>query len=96
MLKSFKFFLGVITIFLVGACDPSATKDEKALTAVGKPVEGSLDPFQGDPFFQMQVVFNGGSRSLREPYLAVAVDGTILALQNRPGLLRRSEDGFME
>jgi sialidase-1 len=41
----------------------------------------------------MQAVFNGDSRSLREPYLAVAVDGTILALQNRPGLLRRSEDG---
>ncbi|MEZ6077808.1 MAG: sialidase family protein [Pirellulaceae bacterium] len=46
----------------------------------------------GQPFFDMQVVFEGGN-DVREPYLAIAVDGTLLAVRNYKKQLRRSEDG---
>ncbi len=61
-------------------------------TALGHPAEGRLDIHLGEPQFEQQIVFDGGTR-VREPYLAVAWDGTVLALRNRPGLLRRSTDG---
>lgn len=60
-------------------------------TALGNPVEGPLDVHLGEPLFDQQIVFDGGTQ-VREPYLAVALDGTVLALRNRPGLLRRSTD----
>ena len=65
---------------------------QELLTAAGKPAEGPLDVFLGEPFFDMQVVFDEGDH-VREPYLAVAVDGTLLAVRNNKKQLRRSEDG---
>jgi len=65
---------------------------QELLTAAGKPVEGSLDVFLGESRFDMRVVFEEGDH-VREPYLAIAVDGTLLAIRNNKGHLRRSEDG---
>lgn len=65
---------------------------QEMLTAAGKPAEGQLDDFLGDPFFDMQVVFDQGNH-VREPYLAISLDGTLLAIRNNLGHLRRSEDG---
>lgn len=66
--------------------------EQGLLTAAGKPVEGPLDVFLGEPFFDTQFVFDDGDH-VREPYLAIAVDGTLLAVRNNKGQLRRSEDG---
>ena len=62
------------------------------ITAAGHPAEGPLDAFLGEPFLDHQLVFEGGD-GVREPYLAIAVDGTLLAVRNYVGHLRRSEDG---
>ena len=52
--------------------------------------EGGLAPFLGEPKFEIQQVFNGG----RFPNVAVATDGTVLAVFGKDGVgLRRSEDG---
>ena len=73
----------------VSAGEPAG---QELLTAAGKPAEGPLDVFLGEPLFDMQVVFDGGN-DVREPYLAIAVDGTLLAVRNYQKQLRRSEDG---
>lgn len=74
------------------AASPAASPGQELLTAAGKPAEGTLDAFLGEPLFDMQVVFDEGDH-VREPYLAIAVDGTLLAVRNNKGRLRRSEDG---
>jgi sialidase-1 len=66
--------------------------EQELRTVAGKPVEGTLAVFLGEPFFDMQVVFDEGNH-VREPYLAIAVDGTLLAVRNNKKQLRRSEDG---
>jgi len=70
---------------------PASAVDEGIVQATGKPAEGPLEAFLAQPLFDLQVVFEGDK--VREPYLAVATDGTILVIQNRIGHLRRSEDG---
>lgn len=98
--KSIVFLTVLALFFITSSCDPSARKKEVLLTAVGKPAEGPLDPFRGEPFLHKEIVFNGGG-GVREPYLGVAVDGSILIMRNRAtpeiltgaGHLRRSEDG---
>lgn len=55
-------------------------------------VEAPLDPFMTAPFMDTKVVFEGDD-GVREPYLAIALDGTLLALRNKAHHLRRSEDG---
>jgi sialidase-1 len=91
-----KQFWKPISCFLVAAflaSDSVAESSEQdLLTAAGKPAEGPLDVFLGEPFFDMQVVFDEGDH-VREPYLAIAVDGTLLAVRNNKKHLRRSEDG---
>jgi sialidase-1 len=69
-----------------------AASEQELLTAAGKPAEGPLTAFLGEPLFQKQIIFDGDNR-VREPYMAVAVDGTVLAMRNYEKLLRRSEDG---
>ncbi len=54
--------------------------------------DGPLAPFLGKPFLEIQEVFRGDGQ-VREPYLAVTTDGTVLIVRNYVGLLRRSEDG---
>ncbi len=54
--------------------------------------DGPLDAFLGKPFCEIRPVFEG-SPPVREPYLAVATDGTVLVLRNYVGHLRRSTDG---
>ncbi len=54
--------------------------------------EGALDAFLGEPHFEREVVFEEGDH-VREPYLAVAVDGSVLIVRNQEQHLRRSEDG---
>jgi sialidase-1 len=71
---------------------PVESSGQELLTAAGKPAEGPLSVFLGKPFFDMQVVFDDGDH-VREPYLAIAVDGTLLAVRNNKKHLRRSEDG---
>ena len=68
------------------------SSEQELLTAARKPAEGPVDVFLGEPFFDMQVVFDEGNH-VREPYLAIAVDGTLLAVRNNNKHLRRSEDG---
>ena len=58
------------------------------LTAAGKPAEGKIEPFLGEPKLDMQQVHKGG----RFPNVVVAVDGTVLAVWNGVKV-RRSEDG---
>ncbi|MCX8239316.1 MAG: sialidase family protein, partial [Akkermansiaceae bacterium] len=52
--------------------------------------EGRLEPFLGKPKMESQQVFEGS----RFPNVAVATDGTILAVFAQNGVsVRRSEDG---
>ncbi|MGI9240846.1 MAG: sialidase family protein [Verrucomicrobiales bacterium] len=62
-----------------------------AITSAESKYEGELAPFlSGGPKFEIQQVFEGG----RFPNLAVATDGTVLAVFGKDGVrLRRSEDG---
>jgi sialidase-1 len=88
---------GVVLLFACALlCLPlsaaAQTESEAALTAAGHPAEGTLGSFMGESFFDMQIVFEGGD-SVREPYLGIALDGTLLALRNKEQHLRRSEDG---
>jgi sialidase-1 len=58
--------------------------------SAGDRLEGSLDPFLGEPEFEIQQVFEGG----RFPNVTVATDGSVLAVFGKDGVrLRRSEDG---
>ena len=87
--KSIVCILVAASLISVSADEPSG---QERLTAAGKPAEGPLDVFLGKPFFDTQVVFDGGN-DVREPYLAIALDGTLLAVRNYKQQLRRSEDG---
>ncbi|MDA7675894.1 glycoside hydrolase, partial [Akkermansiaceae bacterium] len=65
----------------VALCTPAIASDK---------FEGALKSFLGDPEFEIQQVFRGG----RFPNLAVATDGTVLAVFGKDGVsLKRSEDG---
>ena len=65
----------------VALCAPAIASDK---------FEGALKSFLGDPEFEIQQVFKGG----RFPNLAVATDGTVLAVFGKDGVsLKRSEDG---
>jgi sialidase-1 len=75
---------------ILHAAFPVDLSGQEPRTAAGKPAEGPLLPFLGEAIFDRQVVFTGSK--VREPYLAIAVDGTLLALRNNKGHLRRSED----
>jgi len=68
------------------------SSEQELLTAARKPTEGLVDVFLGKPFFDRQVVFEEGNH-VREPYLAIAVDGTLLAVRNNTKQLRLSVDG---
>ena len=85
-----------ISCFLVAAFLSSGSaaesSEQELLTAAGKPAEGPLEVFLGEPLLDMKVVFDEGDH-VREPYLAIAVDGTLLAVRNNQKHLRRSEDG---
>ena len=83
-------FLFATAILL--AASPVDSTAQELRTAAGKPAEGSLKPFLGKPVFDQQVVFSDESGRVREPYLAIAVDGTLLAVRSYIGKLRRSED----
>jgi sialidase-1 len=83
-------WLIAVSILVSGSVATSSEQEPR--TAAGKPAEGELDVFLGEPLFETQVVFEGGN-DVREPYLAVAVDGTVLAMRNYAKQLRRSEDG---
>jgi sialidase-1 len=83
---------GFLVATLIGIGPVAVSSGQELLTAAGKPAEGPLDVFLGEPSFDMQVVFDDGDH-VREPYLAIAVDGTLLAVRNNRGHLRRSEDG---
>jgi sialidase-1 len=65
------------------------------MTAAGQPVEGSLEAFRCEPFFQREVLYeeslNDDSQRVRGPNITIALDGTILAFG--AGGLRRSQDG---
>jgi sialidase-1 len=92
-------FILLLACKAFSGCKLPADDGTVPLTAAGQPEEGPVETFKGEPFFEMKEVFNG-ERPVREPYLGVAVDGTILVLRNRAnspqtgsGHLRRSEDG---
>jgi sialidase-1 len=54
------------------------------------PLEGSLQPFLGNPRFEQQTLF----RDQRFPNVIVALDGTVVAVWGEKGIrARRSEDG---
>lgn len=77
---------------LSGALLFAAHGQEQLLTAAELPAEGSLESFQGDPVFEIGYVFPEDGSSVREPFLAIAVDGALLAARSYDGKLRRSED----
>ncbi len=84
--------LGVCAVLCVAVVTADAGAGAVLMTAVGHPAEGAQEAFLGAPTFDTQLVFNGDS-DVREPYLAIALDGTLLALRNKAQHLRRSEDG---
>ncbi len=86
------FISGLLVATLLSTCPLAEAAEHELLTVAGKPAEGPLDVFLGEPLFDMQVVFEGNG-DVREPYLAIAVDGTLLAVRNNQRQLRRSEDG---
>ena len=84
-------FLIVLIAELLCGCSVAKAPEQELLTAAGKPAEGPLGVFLGKPVFDRQVVFEGDK--VREPYLAISVDGTLLAVRTEDKQLRRSEDG---
>ena len=78
------FILLLVAIFHAGSLLDSS--------AAGKPAEGLLKPFLDKAIFDKQVVFSDEGGKVREPYLAITVDGTLLAVRSYIGKLRRSED----
>jgi sialidase-1 len=86
------FFSVILTLFFMSAGFGPLPQDKKGVvTSIGKPAEGTIKPFIGEPYLKTEFVFTG--KSTREPYLGVAVNGSILIMQNYEKLLRRSEDG---
>lgn len=69
-----------------------SSAEESLRNALGLPVEGRLEAFLGEPYLEKGLVFEGEDR-VREPYLAVALDGTVIAMRNYDKLIRRSHDG---
>ena len=63
-------------------------RGDAGVTAARLPAEGTLEPFLGEPRFDMQQVFSGD----RFPNVVVATDGTVLAVWGGVRV-RRSEDG---
>lgn len=60
------------------------------MTAAGLPAEGSIEPFLGEPKFDIQQIFEGE----RFPNVIVATDGAVLATWGSQSYkIRRSEDG---
>ena len=85
-------FRALLSCLLATAFFESELTGQEILTAAGKPAEGSLKPFLGEPVFESEVVFAEDGSDVREPYLAISVDGTLLATRSYIGKLRRSED----
>ncbi|TVS15283.1 MAG: exo-alpha-sialidase [Planctomycetaceae bacterium] len=80
----------VVFVWMTGG--PAMAAEQPAADLADQRAEGPLDAFLGEPQFEKQVVFEGGG-NVREPYLAVAVDGTVLVMRNYARQLRRSQDG---
>ncbi len=79
--------MGVLILGLARGEEPCETV---VTTAAGKPAEGSIEPFLGEPRFDKQPLFVGE----RFPNVVVATDGTVLATWGRRSYkVRRSEDG---
>jgi sialidase-1 len=89
---SWKAISCVLVAAFLSSGSAAESSEQELLTAAGKPAEGPLEVFLGEPLFDMKVVFDDGDH-VREPYLAIAVDGTLLAIRNNQRHLRRSEDG---
>lgn len=87
-------FLGLLFLLAAVVTASPAQDQEEGFPSSGKPAEGSLAPFLGEPAFDKRIIFgeDGDGNRVREPYLAIAVDGTLLAMRNGIGHLRRSED----
>ena len=81
----------LVSLFL-GSGSVGEILAEELLTAAGKPAEGPLEEFLDEPVFDLQIVFDE-SNHVREPLLAIAVDGTLLAIRDKAQQLRRSENG---
>lgn len=77
-----------VVVFSVVLVVNEAPGRDMVLTAAGKPVEGKLESFLGEPELDIQQVHKGG----RFPNIIVAVDGTVLVLWGGVKV-RRSEDG---
>jgi len=92
MRRNWKQIVYSLVAGLLGSGFVAEASGQELPTTAGKPAEGPLEAFLGESVFDMQVVFEGGG-PVREPYLALAVDGTLLAVRNNKGHLRRSEDG---
>lgn len=78
----------IIVLFLSNLLPAMA--EDAPVTAAGFPAEGKLEPFLGEPRFEMQRVFGDE----RLPNVVVATDGTVLAIWGWGRVrVRRSEDG---
>lgn len=77
-----------VVVFSVALVVIEASGRYLVRTAAGKPTEGNLESFLGEPKLDIQQVHKGG----RFPNALVAVEGTVLALWGGVKV-RRSEDG---
>lgn len=77
-------------LLLATALSGSGLSTARAIDPEPGSFEGPLFSFQGEERFEIQQVFEGG----RFPNVAVATDGTVLAVFGKDGVrVRRSEDG---
>ena len=82
----------VLTAAILIAIPISGLHAQETGTITGTPTEGPLKPFLGEPVFDQKVVFSDEGGKVREPFLAIAVDGTLLAVRSYVGKLRRSSN----
>ena len=80
--------LAAVFISTSFAADKAKTPPAGPKTSAGHPAEGELKPFMAKASLEIQQVFKGG----RFPNIAVATDGTLLAVWSGVKV-RRSEDG---
>ncbi len=79
----------LLCVFGISCFFAGVARGQEFLTAAGKPLEGELEPFLREEFFEKKMLFNG--ERTRGPWLVVGTDGTLVARGG--GKLRLSEDG---
>ena len=88
--RRFRGLVVAAAVLAAGVARADSAGEAMPATAAGKPAEGAIEPFLGEPRFEVQGLFRGE----RFPNVVVATDGTVIATWgSRSYRVRRSEDG---